>query len=156
MAEDVTSSTEASSSIPQGKRKSCRVCQKFVYSHQPVIFCVSCQTIFHGKCLSLTNNKTFILQQISWNCSNCITDEKLLSCACCTSILDVYTVKFNICKYCSKISHQNCMSGKVCKLCSNVNTTVSPNTTTSVDTNNYYESQMFFSPFTYFVKTDQN
>ena len=45
-------------------RECCKICNKFIYFHQPVLFCSCCLKVFHGTCLRLSNSNVFVLQQI--------------------------------------------------------------------------------------------
>ena len=85
-------------------RKRCFVCEKFVFLHQPILFCGGCQNVFHGSCLKFDNDKVFILQQLSWMCKSCNTDAgdfTKYDCCTCFTRIDPYTDKIMQCKQCS-------------------------------------------------------
>ena len=84
-------------SILPAKRKCCKLCEKFVYLHQPILLCNKCENVFHGACLKLKNFIIFDLQRTTWNCNDCARDNNLKCNSCCTSIF-VSHEKFNICK----------------------------------------------------------
>ena len=98
-------------------RKSCHVCNKFIYLHHPVLFCSDCEQVFHGKCLKLNNNIVFNLQQTDWFCSKCSTDKNRLTCHCCKSYIFINSEKFSICKNCFLPTHETCLFSKSCLLC---------------------------------------
>ena len=80
-------------------RKRCKICEKFVYFHQPILLCCKCENVFHGTCLKLKNCIISDLQRTNWNCIGCARDNNLKSKSCCTSIFVSYE-KFTICKNC--------------------------------------------------------
>ena len=65
-------------------RKSCNICNKLVYLHQPILYCPECSTITHGICLGLNNDKVYVLQQTSWKCVDCCAklNHVVLCCNC--------------------------------------------------------------------------
>ena len=115
-------SSDLSISVPSN-RKNCFVCSKIVYLHQPLLYCQKCNHVFHGKCLKLTNEKTFVLQQLRWICVKCSCINfpvfKDYCCNSCSKVIHIYNEKFVQCKQCFKILHSNnkCRISKLCKNC---------------------------------------
>lgn len=99
------------------KRKSCKICNKFTYFHQPVLFCVSCLKIYHGKCLNFKNNDIFVLQQLNFSCPDCTTKDNSIECVCCKVSVDVYNDKFIQCKNCYLLIHKHCSFHNCCLQC---------------------------------------
>ena len=117
MTKNESESEPASLPLPNA-RKCCKVCNKFVYLHQPILMCDECGVIFHGKCLNFNNNLVFKLQRTNWYCSVCNNDQNCLKCHCCSTNIDVKTDKFEICKNCRLPSHsKSCLYGKNCLSC---------------------------------------
>ena len=146
-----------------GNRESCKHCNKFVYFHQPILFCKKCRSVFHGTCLKLTNDLVFILQQINWICIECSnTLDRHYNCVSCKLEILIYYDKFNVCQLCRKLSHLQCLNDKVCDECftysdviSNFNcnmTVTSPIDKQNLDQSNFYNSLPIFSPFEFYEK----
>ena len=141
-----------------GNRESCKHCNKFVYFHQPILFCKKCRSVFHGTCLKLTNDLVFILQQINWTCCECSsTLDMHYNCVSCKLEILIYYDKFNVCQLCRKLSHLQCLDDKVCNECStysDVSSNLSCNMTENspIDQSNFYNSLPIFSPFEFYEK----
>ncbi len=104
-------------SIP-ANRKQCIICRKILYFHQPLLRCCMCKNIFHGVCLKLNNDTTFILQQFSWRCKPCSNVESLdQTCETCFMKIDIFTDKIAQCKQCYKMLHRNCIKSNICLSC---------------------------------------
>ena len=129
-------------------RKSCTVCYKFVYFHQPILFCSVCRCVTHGLCKGIDNNKVFILQQFVWVCDNCsVSHPNILYCETCWGEISIYTENFIQCKNCNLLVHKCCEISKFCFNCSpDKNSATESTENDSVDTN-FYQSQPFFEPF---------
>ena len=107
--------TSTSPLSPIIKRKSCPVCSKLIYMHQPILYCADCNNIYHGKCLGLTNDKNFYLQQISWKCTFCSDKYNyVVLCNNCNVKINFRADKFSLCKNCNLIHHQSCLFGNRC------------------------------------------
>ncbi len=91
---------------------------KIVYFYQPILYCLYCHNVFHGKCLKLTNDKVFVLQQVMWCCPNCSVDKIVqYNCETCFSTIDMYNEKFTQCMKCCKIVHEQCIKSYLCLSC---------------------------------------
>ncbi len=136
-------------------RKLCKICAKFVYLHQPILYCLYCHNVFHGKCLKLTNDKVFILQQVMWCCTDCSVDNIIhYNCETCFCAVNVYNEQFTQCKKCYKIVHNICITSYLCLSCLPVpfiDVGVRPNCSVNIN-NDFYENQPYFTPFQYYEK----
>ena len=145
-----------------GNRESCKHCKKFIYFHQPILFCKKCRSVFHGTCLKLTNDIVFILQQINWTCCECCyTLDRHYNCVSCKSEISIYFDKISVCQVCRKLSHLQCLNDKVCVECYtysdviNINSNMienSPIDKQNLDRSDFYNSLPFFSPFEFYEK----
>ena len=118
MTDDKTSTQPDPDISKPCNRKSCKMCSKFVYLHQPILCCFHCRDIFHGSCLKLSNDRVFILQQLAWSCPNCCPDKEFIySCETCFSVINIYKDKFVQCKQCDKIVHKVCLQSNLCLSC---------------------------------------
>ena len=106
--------SDISITIPSN-RKRCEICSKILYYHQPFIICSGCKGAYHSKCLNLSNEKIFILQQYPWHCLNCEIIN--YSCETCFSNIHIYDERFTQCKQCFKILHTECIRSNVCLSC---------------------------------------
>ena len=138
-------------------RKCCNFCNKNIYFHQTILLCHTCREIFHGKCLNLSNDKVFLLQQIHWNCRSCSTDSNKIRCNTCLSGIDIYNDTFRECKKCSKIVHYLCITSRLCKPCLPIKfddfgvPAICNDNNISHD-NDYLTNQPYFTPFSYYEK----
>ena len=150
------SSTLSSSSTPCN-RKCCKVCSKFVYLHQPVLFCFNCLNVFHGKCLDLYNDKVFYLQQVNWSCRNCSknldNNITINVCTCCDTSINIYVENFLTCNNCLNLVHKTCTFNKTCLNCipefipSNNSNNFKLNDTSALHVNELNTELPYFSPF---------
>ena len=152
MTDDGTS-TEPDPDISKPcNRKSCKICSKFVYFHQPILCCFNCRDIFHGTCLKLTNHKVFILQQLIWSCINCGPDKEVsYSCETCFNSINIYTDNFVQCKQCDKIVHKVCLQSNLCLSCLPVPGLVISDPVLGNVCDDYYTNQPYFTPFNYYT-----
>ena len=119
VTESSTSKSDTASISNPLNRKCCYVCSKFLYFHQPILFCQSCHRVCHGNCVKLDNNRIFWLQQISWYCPGCAVNNSscTFTCQCCSQNTDIYNDQYEICKNCFKITHKTCTFQKSCLNC---------------------------------------
>ncbi len=141
-------------------RESCKICNKFIYFHQPILFCCSCRNVFHGTCLKLSNNNVFVLQQIDWYCNNCYSvNEVKFYCINCFGEIAVSKNNISNCKQCRKLAHSYCLNDDICSLC----TPASPvrdalsepaeNIDFNLQSDAFFKNQPIFSPFDFYEKT---
>ena len=103
---------------PISNRKLCYNCSKRVYLHQPILYCPDCTAIFHGKCLGLSNNEIFNLQQVSWKCVDCsLKLGYIILCNNCNLEITTGVDKFSLCNSCGLIHHKNCIFKSKCTNC---------------------------------------
>ena len=147
------------------KRKSCKICNKYIYFHQPILLCKCCRHIFHGACLKLSNDTVFNMQQIAWNCKDCCNEHSIkYHCVFCFSEIFISYEKITICKLCRKLAHINCLADEVCVICEPdkrpnldlVKTGKLPdnlnNYDINVSTDEFFKNQPIFTPFQFFEK----
>ncbi len=154
MTEDSTGSSFFSFSKPKD-RKSCKICAKFIYLHQPILCCHVCRDIVHGKCLGLTNDQVFVLQQFPWNCNTCNSKSPVVySCETCWYTIDIYSEKFVQCEQCCMIVHTSCIRHKRCVSCtpdhvkySVIHSEFLAGNSTRSNDSDYYRNQPYFEPF---------
>ena len=136
-------------------RKSCKICDKFIYFHQPILLCGKCENVFHGACLNLKNSIIFDLQRTNWNWNDCAVDNNLKCNSCCTSIF-VTRVKFHICKNCDLPAHETCSFAKSCLKCvpefvpdinDKQNIRYMTDNSISIIDRDYYDNLPIFNPF---------
>ena len=110
MSDDSTGSLNFSNLSRPCNRKSCTICNKFIYFHQPILCCKVCHGIAHGCCLGLSNLKVFILQQFAWICNSCAINSHCvqLTCETCWTKIDIYLENFIQCKTCYLLVHKCC------------------------------------------------
>lgn len=142
------------------ERESCKICNKFVYFHQPILVCTSCCKVFHGICLKISNDRVFILQQILWNCDDCCNAHDITRkflCKSCSIEIDIQHESFNLCQHCRMPVHLTCLDDKLCAECR-------PTDSSSVDIDKHYDKQTshadkffddlpIFNPFEFYEKS---
>ena len=97
-------------------RKHCKICDKLVYLHQPVLMCGKCSDVFHGRCIGLKNSIIFDLQRTEWFCKTCSPHNNITCRSCCFSIF-VSNEKFQLCKNCFLPTHLSCSYLTKCLNC---------------------------------------
>ena len=140
---------DISVTIP-ANRKRCEICCKILYYHQPFLICSGCKNAYHGKCIKLSNEKLFILQQYPWHCLKC--EVSLYSCETCFTNICIYDDKFTQCKQCFKILHVECIKSNVCLSCLPVPLNYDHINYSSIDhvNNDFYNNQPIFTPFEFY------
>ena len=138
------------------ERESCKICNKFVYFHQPILLCTSCCKVFHGICLKISNDLVFIYQQILWYCYDCRDSNHIhrIFCESCFSEIEIDKERFNICQQCRKPAHTICLKDKVCISCSPSidNSLHFDYDLKNLESEKFFDNLPIFSPFEYYEK----
>ena len=141
-------------------RESCKLCNRYVYFHQPILFCKCCRHIYHGTCLKISNDLVFILQQVEWNCEDCRVNKGLkYFCGTCLNEVIISSKKIRICKLCRNVVHLGCLKDDVCtscepNLCPEIDISLSDisNENIKIQTDEYFRAQPIFTPFEFYEK----
>jgi len=142
-------------------RESCKICKKFVYYHQPILFCNTCRNIYHGTCLKFTNDRVFALQQTDWNCAKCCNLNLInYNCETCYQIINLPVDKISICNRCRKLLHYECSQRGLCLTCSLIDTPVinvndideKSNKRNEIEKDQFFDNQPYFCPFDFYDK----
>ena len=139
-------------------RESCKICKKFVYYHQPILFCNTCRKVYHGTCLKFSNDRVFVLQQINWNCEVCCVSNLInYQCETCFSIISLSVEKISICKRCRKLVHFQCLKNGLCLSCFVISVpndlgTINSSKTEEVNNDLFFANQPYFCPFDFYER----
>ena len=80
-------------------REKCGLCDKFIYTHDIILFCNLDCKVYHAKCLKIDNDTALEVQNSNdWYCPLCIEsnlpinlacadEETLIKCYCCKNII---------------------------------------------------------------------
>ena len=138
------------------ERESCKICNKFVYFHQPILLCTSCCKVFHGICLKISNDDVFVYQQILWYCPDCrSSDNNRTFCESCFAEINIYSEKFKLCRQCHKPVHTFCLIDSVCISCNPIGDKSTINLDKELkltESDKFFDNQPIFSPFSYYEK----
>ena len=139
-------------------RESCKICQKFVYYHQPILFCYRCRKVYHGTCLKFTNNRVFILQQINWNCEECcVLNDINYHCETCFSTISISSDNISTCNLCRKLIHSICLQNGYCLSCASNNISINVDLgeldrSEELTIERFYRNQPYFCPFDFYER----
>ncbi len=113
-------------------KEKCEFCQKFIYSHDVILFCYNENKPYHAKCLKIDRDTAFEIQQYSdWFCPNCLknalpyvnytSSPEPSKCFSCKKFISNKKDRVTDCLFCHNKCHYSCILKPkfCCSLCQN-------------------------------------